>query len=161
MLLQVGAKHPSIVEAEWFDSRINTMNGTSSIFPAPNLLRFAIHDIKHSTTPVELLHSVRDLLRFHHDDTNHIILSATPFLIIALLTLIVYKFLIYPIYLSPLSVIPSAHPLAAITSLWMDYRRLTGKEVSTTYAAFQKYGPFVRLGPNEVRAQCTNMLDKH
>jgi hypothetical protein len=126
------------------------MNSTSSIFPTPNLLLFAIHDIKQSTTPIELLHSVRDLLQFRHDDPNHIILSATPFLILALLTLIIYKFLIYPIYLSPLSIIPSAHPLATITPLWMDYRRLTGKEVSTTYAAFQKYGPFVRLGPNEV-----------
>jgi hypothetical protein len=137
------------------------MNGTSSIFPTPNLLRFAIHDIKQSATTVELLHSFRDFLRFEHDDPNETLLSAFTFLILALLTLIIYKYLIYPIYLSPLSIIPSAHPLAAITSLWMDYHRLTGKEVSTTYAAFQRYGPFVRLGPNEVRAQYTKcMLDK-
>lgn len=132
------------------NSRIITMNGTTPIFPPPQLLRFVIHDIKQVSTPIELLHSFKELLQFQHHDSIPVLLSATPFLVLALIAILTYKFLIYPIYLSPLSRIPSAHPLAAITPLWMDYRRLTGQEVSTTYAAFQKYGPFVRLGPNEV-----------
>ena len=32
----------------------------------------------------------------------------------------------------------------------MHWKRYCGKEVETTYAAFQAKGPVVRLGPNEV-----------
>lgn len=145
LLFRVEVKYLSI-----FNPHFTTMNDTSPILPSRRLLDYAIQDIKQSTTSVELLHSLGELLRSQHHDLLPIFLSATPFLVLALLTLLTYKLLIYPIFLSPLSLIPSAHPLAAITPLWMDYRRLTGKEVSTTHAAFQKYGPFVRLGPNEV-----------
>ncbi|KAF2001786.1 cytochrome P450 [Amniculicola lignicola CBS 123094] len=60
------------------------------------------------------------------------------------------RFIIYPIFFSPLKRIPYAHPLAIFTPLWMDWRRFVGREVQTTNEAFKKYGPYVRLGPNEV-----------
>lgn len=79
-----------------------------------------------------------------------------PLLLLLGAVFIVYRTVIYPIYLSPLAKIPNAHPLAPITQLWMDWRRYSGREVQTTYQAFQEKGPVVRLGPNEV---AVNMID--
>ena len=61
-----------------------------------------------------------------------------------------YRLLVYPLFLSPLAKIPNAHPLSPITQLWMHWRRYSGREVETTYVAFQQKGPVVRLGPNEL-----------
>lgn len=68
----------------------------------------------------------------------------------AAVLILLYRFIVYPIFYSSLACIPCAHPLAAFTSLWMDWRRFTGREVETAYEAFRKYGPYVKLGPNEV-----------
>lgn len=80
--------------------------------------------------------------------------SRGPFVLPSLLTvvflLIIYKLLMFPIYLSPLAKIPNAHRLSPITQLWMHWRRYSGRELHTTYEAFQQKGPVVRLGPNEV-----------
>lgn len=70
------------------------------------------------------------------------------------LLLLIYKFLIHPLFISPLSRIPSAHPLAAITPLWILYRRYTGHELRTIHSAHQRLGPIVKLGPNEISVNC-------
>jgi hypothetical protein len=150
LLFHVGAKHQGKLDTAFFESRIATMNSSTPIFPSSHLLRSAIQDINHSITPLALLHSVKQLFPSHRPSPLHVLLSASPLLLLTLLTFITYHILIYPLFLSPLSAIPCAHPLAAITPLWINYRRLTGREVTTTYAAFQKYGPYVRLGPAEV-----------
>ncbi|QDS74881.1 hypothetical protein FKW77_003586 [Venturia effusa] len=72
----------------------------------------------------------------------------------AALLLFIYKYLIYPLFISPLSRIPNAHPLASITPLWMLWKRYTGHELRTIHAAHQKYGPLIRLGPNEISVNC-------
>lgn len=76
---------------------------------------------------------------------------------LALALFVVYKLLIHPIYFSPLAKIPAAHPLAAVTQLWMNWRRYTGREVKTFYDAFKMYGPVVRVGPNEL---AVNTIDR-
>ena len=73
-----------------------------------------------------------------------------------LLALIAYRFIIYPVYLSPLAKIPNAHFLSPLTSLWIHWRRFRGQEIQTVDEAFQQKGPVVRLGPNELSV---NMID--
>ncbi|KAF1984187.1 cytochrome P450 monooxygenase [Aulographum hederae CBS 113979] len=78
-----------------------------------------------------------------------------PALSALLLTLLcIYKFLIYPLFLSPLSKIPAAHPLAAVSSLWIVYKRYSFCELATIHDAHQRLGEVVRLGPGEVSVNC-------
>ncbi|KAF2104181.1 cytochrome P450 [Rhizodiscina lignyota] len=62
----------------------------------------------------------------------------------------VYRFLIYPSLLSPLSKIPNAHPTASISSAWIFWIRYQRRELATIHAAHQKLGPVIRLGPREI-----------
>ena len=68
----------------------------------------------------------------------------------SLACLLTYKYIVEPAFVSPLSKIPLAHPLCAISSKWFAYQRRKERELVTLYAAHQKHGQIVRLGPNEV-----------
>lgn len=67
-----------------------------------------------------------------------------------LLIVLLYKYIIFPCYLSPLARIPNAHFTAPILSTWIDSKRRNGTEVQTIYDLHQKHGPVVRLGPDEL-----------
>ena len=69
---------------------------------------------------------------------------------IALLFLLIYKYIILPSFLSPLSKIPNAHFTSSVLSIWIWWKRRTGFETRFIYSAHQKQGPIIRLGPNEV-----------
>ncbi|KAM5480009.1 hypothetical protein McanCB56680_005155 [Microsporum canis] len=77
----------------------------------------------------------------------------------ALISALIFKFIIYPIFLSPLSKIPSAHPLAPITGAWIKWHRWQGTDFEAIAAAFEKNGPYVRLGPTEVATNCKEGFD--
>lgn len=77
-------------------------------------------------------------------------------LVLAAIVFLIYKLLIYPAYVSPLSKIPSAHFTASWAPLWILWARYTRVEVQTIHKAHQKYGPIVRLGPNEVSVNCVD-----
>ena len=62
-----------------------------------------------------------------------------------------YKYIVYPVFLTPLARIPNAHPSAPISSLWIQFR-----ENATLFAAHQKNGPVVRLGPDEISLNCVD-----
>lgn len=64
--------------------------------------------------------------------------------------LAIYKFLIYPAFLSPLARIPNAHFTCSISPAWILWTRYQRRENKTVLAAHQKYGPVVRLGPNDI-----------
>ncbi|KAF1845395.1 cytochrome P450 [Cucurbitaria berberidis CBS 394.84] len=55
---------------------------------------------------------------------------------------------------NPLRKVPSAHPLAHFTSLWIDSIRWRSIENATLKAAHDRLGPIVCLGPNEVSVNC-------
>ncbi|KAI9846230.1 MAG: hypothetical protein M1837_004219 [Sclerophora amabilis] len=74
--------------------------------------------------------------------------------IVSLTLLLLYKFLVYPISISPLAKIPNAHPLSSITSLWILSVRYRQRENRALQAAHAKYGPIVRLAPNELSVNC-------
>ncbi|KAI9758088.1 MAG: hypothetical protein M1815_004975, partial [Lichina confinis] len=73
-----------------------------------------------------------------------------------LLVVLVYKLIVFPAWISPLSKIPNAHPTAAISPVWIRWRRRTGRETRSIFAAHSRLGPVVRLGPREISV---NSLD--
>ena len=78
--------------------------------------------------------------------------------VVLLLLVSLYKFIIAPAFLSPLSKIPNAHFSAPLTSLWIQSKRRTCAATRTIYSLHQKHGPIVRLGPNELSACTPNAL---
>ncbi|MCJ1463231.1 hypothetical protein MMC07_001836 [Pseudocyphellaria aurata] len=72
------------------------------------------------------------------------------------LVLLLYKYFLLPALFSPLSKIPSAHFTAPFSPAWMLWVRSRYKENQTIHAAHQKFGPIVRLGPNEVSVNCVD-----
>ena len=73
-----------------------------------------------------------------------------PVVILALGAFLLYHFVIYPAYLSPLAQIPNAHPTAGWSSAWVNYIRFRHLENRTLCALHKKIGPVLRLAPNEV-----------
>lgn len=69
---------------------------------------------------------------------------------------ILYKYLVFPLCISPLSKIPSAHFSCAFSPFWILWQRFKEEEVHVIYHAHQKHGPVVRLGPSEVSVNCVD-----
>lgn len=65
-----------------------------------------------------------------------------------------YKFIIYPAFLSPLAKIPNAHFSSGFSPVWILWKRYTSAENRTIHDAHQKKGPIVRLGPNDISINC-------
>lgn len=63
---------------------------------------------------------------------------------------LIYKFIVYPSLISPLQQIPNAHWTAPFSSAWILWIRYNSRENRVVHAAHVKYGPVVRLGPNEI-----------
>ncbi|KAL8750415.1 MAG: hypothetical protein Q9199_007086 [Rusavskia elegans] len=76
--------------------------------------------------------------------------------LLAVVALLVYKFVIYPTFVSPLSKIPAAHLTASWSPSWILWIRYTRVEVQTIHQAHRRFGPIVRLGPNEVSINCVD-----
>jgi hypothetical protein len=73
-----------------------------------------------------------------------------------LLLFTLYKYLIHPTFLSPLSRIPAAHWSARYTPLWILYHRYHSLNNATTLTAHQKCGPIILLAPNEISVNCVD-----
>ncbi|KAL9001408.1 MAG: hypothetical protein Q9188_005464 [Gyalolechia gomerana] len=69
---------------------------------------------------------------------------------------VVYKYIVEPVFISPLAKIPSASLLSSISPQWISWKRQAKRETRTIYALHQKHGSVVRLGPNEISV---NSLD--
>lgn len=74
----------------------------------------------------------------------------------AAIVLVVYRFVIYPVLVSPLAKIPPAHPSAPFTSIWIFWKRHQFKENAALYAAHNKLGPVIRTAPNEISINCVD-----
>ena len=70
-------------------------------------------------------------------------------ILVAILGLCIYLNFILPVFISPLSKIPNAHFTSSLP-FWIWWKRRTGFESRSIFAAHQKHGPIIRLGPNEV-----------
>jgi hypothetical protein len=76
--------------------------------------------------------------------------------LLALAGLVLYKFVLYPAYLSPLSKIPNAHPTAPFSEAWILWTRHNMRNNRATLVAHQKHGPIVRMAPNELSINCVD-----
>jgi len=65
-------------------------------------------------------------------------------------TALIWRYIVYPLFLSPLASIPAAHPLARFTSLWIEWQRLHGNDFQSISRAFATKGPYVQLAPREL-----------
>lgn len=66
----------------------------------------------------------------------------------------IYKFFVYPIFLSPLSKIPAANLVARISPLWLYWIRYKNVENQTIFKLHQAKGPIVRTAPRELSVNC-------
>lgn len=75
-----------------------------------------------------------------------------------LLLLLLYRYVLFPVFFSPLSKIPNAHFSAPILPLWIWSKRRNSTGVRTLFALHQKHGPVVRLAPNEISVNSADAL---
>jgi cytochrome P450 len=61
-----------------------------------------------------------------------------------------YRYIIYPLVLSPLAKIPNAHWSVPLSRFWVLRVRFTRRENRTLHEVHQRLGAVVRLGPNEI-----------
>ncbi|PGH16978.1 hypothetical protein AJ79_01362 [Helicocarpus griseus UAMH5409] len=70
--------------------------------------------------------------------------------------LCLYKFFVYPYFISPLSKIPNGHFTAPLSPAWILWNRFRMRGNRTIHEAHEKYGPIVRLGPSEISINCVD-----
>ena len=73
---------------------------------------------------------------------------------------LLYRFIIHPAFLSPLSKLPAAHPTSHFTSAWLVWKKRQGLEARSISAAHQRCGTVVRMAPNEVSVTSHDGLRK-
>ena len=72
-------------------------------------------------------------------------------LLVALaVAVVLYRFVIYPAFLSPLAKIPAAHPTASVSSFWFWWAERTNRQAGSLVDAHRRKGPVVRVEPNHV-----------
>ncbi len=65
--------------------------------------------------------------------------------------------IVYNLFLSPLRSVPGPL-LAKITAQWLILVEMAGNRTTTIHRLHQKYGPSVRIGPNEISYSNTEMV---
>jgi hypothetical protein len=70
----------------------------------------------------------------------------------------IYHYIIYPIFLSPLSKLPAAHISSYLLPSWIWHKRRIGYESRSIFAVHQQKGPIVLLAPGEVSVASLNGL---
>ncbi|KAI1387761.1 cytochrome P450 [Hypoxylon trugodes] len=70
--------------------------------------------------------------------------------ILILILAFLYQYVLYSALISPLSRIPKAHWSCSISPVWILWNRFNHRENRTLHAAHKRFGPVVRIGPNEL-----------
>lgn len=81
-------------------------------------------------------------------------LSISSIAAIAAVTFLVYRFIISPLFLSPLSKIPSAHFTSHLCPLWIYWIRHRNIENRTMYDLHKLKGPILRTAPSQLSVNC-------
>ena len=69
----------------------------------------------------------------------------------ALLVTLAYKYVLQPMFLSPLGKLPAPHPLCHLSTRWLAHQRDRGAgETIAIQAAHVRLGPLLRIAPHEV-----------
>lgn len=77
---------------------------------------------------------------------------------ISVILLTLYRFLIFPVFISPLSKVPAAHWSATFSPIWILWTRFQMKENKTLHAAHERLGSVIRVGPSELSVNDLNGL---
>lgn len=85
--------------------------------------------------------------------------SSLLLLIGVLLPLAIYCFVIHPLYIHPLHIIPGPR-FFALTRWRLAWEDLQSRRTRTIHALHQRYGPVVRIGPNEIHFNSLSALKK-
>lgn len=109
---------------------------------------------------IHLIDNVDFSTKLHISSTLSLIRPATTVMalqftvVLIVLAYIIYRFMVFPVFLSPLAKIPTAHWSCSISPLWILWKRLAGQQNVTVLAAHRKHGDVVRLGPTELSVNC-------
>ncbi|TGO69106.1 hypothetical protein BOTNAR_0015g00200 [Botryotinia narcissicola] len=63
---------------------------------------------------------------------------------------LIWRFIIYPAFISPLAKVPNAHWSSPLSPTWILFQRLRCRENRTIHELHRQLGPLIRLGPNEL-----------
>lgn len=77
-------------------------------------------------------------------------LLLAPIILVSLL----WRYVIYQAFISPLAKIPNAHWSSPISPIWILLKRFGERENTAIHAAHSKKGDLIRLGPNEISIAC-------
>lgn len=80
-------------------------------------------------------------------------LVPTITLILALIYTI-YRYIIHPLFFSPLRNLPTLHWTSRFTPLYILSQRLAQNDTPTIHAAHQRLGPIILLAPSEISINC-------
>ena len=83
-------------------------------------------------------------------------ISLSLLLVAVVLLLCVYKYLVHPSLVSPLSKIPNAHITSSFSPAWILWTRYKSIENRTLHQLHKKLGPVIRLGPKEISVNCVD-----
>lgn len=62
----------------------------------------------------------------------------------------IWRFIVYPLFLSPLASVPAASPIARFSTLWIEWQRLRGTDFQAISKAFATRGPYILVSPREI-----------
>lgn len=68
----------------------------------------------------------------------------------AVLSLFLYKCVLYPVFFSPLSKIPNAHFTSPFSNIWIQLQRHRSTQNRAIHDAHKSLGPIIRLGATEL-----------
>jgi hypothetical protein len=63
---------------------------------------------------------------------------------------LLYRYIIYPLFLSPLCNVPSAHWSAKLSPIWSLWVRYRGTELANLIKLHEIHGPVVQVGPKDL-----------
>lgn len=71
---------------------------------------------------------------------------------------LLYGYVVYPVFFSPLSRIPAPHWSCSVTNLWILSARRQDIENETLQQAHVRYGPVIRVGPDTISVDGVDAL---
>ena len=79
--------------------------------------------------------------------------------IAGIVSLAIFYFLIYPLYLNPLCKVPGPK-ICALSKFWILYKSWSEQRNHYVDDLHKKYGPIVRIGPNEADISDSDYLNE-
>ncbi|KAF7596015.1 hypothetical protein BBP40_003795 [Aspergillus hancockii] len=84
----------------------------------------------------------------------------TPILLLvaSAATVLIYQYLVFPAFVSPLSRLPHAHFSSRFCDVWIKWQRYRGRGNKAIHQAHNRLGPIIRIGLTEVSVNCPKAI---